>query len=146
MKKLLLILLCVPLIFSCGEKGKGNETENKEGIRSEILRNQEGRDSNNINNPCDCNDMQYSVYEDMINLADGRMKSDIEKNEKDNTLLISLYQENKDISNICEKMYQKLGEEDFYRNHSNCKYPNIRKLRIQLSKLGIAGVNESEKE
>ena len=61
-------------------------------------------------------------------------------------LLISLYQENEDISNICEKMYQKLGEEDFYRNHSNCKYSNIRKLRIQLSKLGIAGVNESEKE
>ena len=30
MKKLLLILLCVPLIFSCGEKEKENNTENND--------------------------------------------------------------------------------------------------------------------
>ena len=30
MKKLLLLLLCVPLLFSCGEKNEENDTENTE--------------------------------------------------------------------------------------------------------------------
>ena len=145
MKKLLLILLCLPMIFSCGDKKEENKkSENQEERRSKILSNQKTRDVNNINDPCDCNDMLYSVYKDMIDLADGRMKLEIEKNEEDNTVLKNLYQEHDDIANVCVKMHQRLGEKDFYRNHSNCKYPNLRKLRTQLSELEIAFVDDSK--
>jgi hypothetical protein len=36
MKKLLLLLLCVPLIFSCGEKTEENNTENTEKQEEDI--------------------------------------------------------------------------------------------------------------
>ena len=136
MKKLLLILLCVPLMFSCGENEKDNKNQGER--RSEILTNQEARNVNNINNPCDCNDMQYVVLKDIIDLADGRIESEIKKNEQDSILLMSLWKEYQDIANICSEMYQKLGDTKFYQNHTNCKYSGLnRNLRIQLSELGF---------
>ena len=38
MKKLLLILLCLPMIFSCGDKEKG--TDNKEKLNNEVIENE----------------------------------------------------------------------------------------------------------
>ena len=140
MKKLLLLLLCVPLMFSCGEKDNKNQSER----RSEILKNQEARNINDINNPCDCNDMEYVVLKDIIDLADGRILTSIRENEQDSILLMNLWKEYHDMANICSEMYQKLGEAKFYQNHTNCKYSGLtRNLRIQLSELGF--VRDEEK-
>ena len=54
MKKLLLLLLCVPLIFSCG----GNKEQTPEDINVETLKE-----------PCDFVNANFKLVNDLINLA-----------------------------------------------------------------------------
>jgi hypothetical protein len=81
MKKLLLILLCVPLMFSCGENNEDNETEDN---LKEIIKN-----------PCDLMSYMKEIFLKLEVIADKHANIDeLDKGERK--------QVNNHISNIKE--------------------------------------------
>jgi len=85
MKKLLLLLLCVPLMFSCGEK-----KEDKYNFRQLDL----------IKEPCDCLDHIIEVFKKGIS----KMKSDNNYNAQND---LSLENQANKIQKYCEDKFEK---------------------------------------
>ena len=85
MKKLLLILLCVPLLFSCGEKEKDG-----------------------INTSCDCLEDLLTNYTSIYNLIQKYDNAnELLENEKDVVSSLDYFRNIQDINSICEKIFQK---------------------------------------
>ena len=92
MKKILLILLCLPLLFSCGE----NKEEKKwEKELKEMYLKVDEKDFNysEINDPCVFLDTLCNVLNDIVNRwnGEGRYKRMIEKSVKEKDPIIPLY-------------------------------------------------------
>ena len=83
MKKLLLLLLCVPLLFSCGEKNKYNF-----------------RQIDLIKEPCDCLDHLIEVFKKGVS----KMKSDNNYNAKND---LHLENQSNKIQEYCEAKFGK---------------------------------------
>jgi hypothetical protein len=111
MKKLLLILLCVPLMYSCG----GNKEQTSEDIDLETLKE-----------PCDFVDASLCCVDDLINLAKKYNYEIIPKDSEDLQKIESFSQIFEDISIHRIEIYG----EDFETLYEDCKNYDLLRSKI----------------
>ena len=110
MKKLLLLLLCVPLIFSCGENNEDKKVASDKDINILEI------NINEINDACELIDAAVIVFEETIELSDKYF--DIEKKYVPQNVTEKLKMLDWKLGEIKDKLFETL--EDF-KDVENCR-------------------------
>ena len=95
MKKLLLILLCLPMIFSCGEKKEGNKDKFKKVIKE----------------PCDALDYSTKIFKGLEDLSDKYRNIDELENNKKNLITQQVDDYFDDLEDVWKYAFKKFPDE-----------------------------------
>ena len=110
MKKLLLILLCVPLMFSCGEDSKSDKESNKDKKKDKYKKE--------IKDPCDILDYTIEIFENLERLSDKYDDIDDLEDDKKDKKRVNAYFD--DLEDAWKYSFKKFDVDEMMGLFRNC--------------------------